>query len=135
MKQKKYQILLVLVIISLIGSLALSFSPVADTCGIDEAEGCDVVKNSMYNYSWGIKNSYFGVAISLLLSLLIYAQIKNPGKTKRNIIHLAVIAGAIVALYFIYLQQFVIGSWCTYCLIVDISLLLSLIIIIFNWKK
>ena len=133
-KNLKYEILLALAIISLLSSLILSFTPIPKSCDIN-GEGCDAVYNSSYNYTFGIKNSYYGVFIFLFLSLLIYSQIKKPTDVKRNIIHIAIIFGSIVATFFLYIQQFVLDTYCKYCVIVDISLLLSLLVIIFNWKK
>jgi len=133
-KKFKYEILLVLAIISLLSSLILSFIPVQEFCDVNE-EGCDVVHSSSYNYTFGIKNSYYGVFIFLFLSLLIYSQIKKPTNTKRNIIHIAIILGTIVASSFLYIQQFVLNAYCEYCVVIDVCMLLSLLVIIFNWKK
>jgi len=133
-KKFKYEILLVLAIISLLSSLILSFTPVPEFCDVDGGD-CDVVYSSSYNYTFGIKNSYYGVCIFLFLSLLIYYQIKKPTNTKRNIIHIIIIFGTIVASSFLYIQQFILNAYCKYCVIVDVCMLLSLLIIIFNWKK
>ena len=133
-KKFKYEILLVLAIISLLSSLILSFTPTPESCDINGGD-CGPVYSSPYNYTFGIKNSYFGVVIFLFLSLLIYYQIKKPNNTKRNIIHITVIFGSIVALSFLYIQQFVLNAYCKYCVIVNISMLLSLLVIIFNWKR
>ena len=151
-KKFKYEILLVLAIISLLSSLILSFIPVQEFCDIEKIsslastgninelesqyeEGCGVVHSSSYNYTFGIKNSYYGVFIFLFLSLLIYYQIKKPTNIKINIIHLAIIFGTIVATVFLCIQQFVLNAYCEYCVVIDVCMLLSLLVIIFNWKK
>jgi len=131
-KNFKYKIILFLFIISLISSIILSFSPVSDTCSV--VGGCDVVHNCCYNYTFGIQNSYYGVGIFLFLSILTFLQIKNPTKKKKNIIYLGIILGSLVALWFLYLQQFVIKAYCQYCLITDFSILIMLGIIIIKWK-
>jgi len=128
----KYEIILALFIISLISSVILSFSPVSDTCSI--VGGCDIVHDCCYNYTFGIQNSHYGVGIFLFLSILTFLQIKNPTKKKKNIIHLGIILGSLVALWFLYLQQFIIKAYCQYCLIVDFSLLIALGVIIFKWR-
>jgi len=133
MKTKvKYILILLLVIISLIASLILSFTPIPNSCSI--LGGCDIVHNCCYNYTFGIQNSYYGIVIFTVLSVLVYSQIKRHTNKKRNIIHLAIILGSIVSLYFIYLQQFVIKAYCQYCLITDFSILIMLGIIIIKWK-
>ncbi|MEX0920787.1 MAG: vitamin K epoxide reductase family protein [Candidatus Pacearchaeota archaeon] len=128
----KYEIILVLFIISLISSIILSIPSVSDMCSV--VGGCDIVHDCCYNYTFGILNSYFGILAFLFLSIITFFQIKKPSKIKRNTIHLGTILGSIFALWFIYLQQFVIGAYCQYCLVVDFSLLIALGIIIFNWR-
>lgn len=129
----KYKILLILFVIALLASLILSFLPVAEICNPNI--GCEVIHHSSYNYIFGIQNSYFGILFFALGALLIHSQIKNATKQKKNLIHAAVIIGSIIALYFLYLQQFILKSYCIYCLTVDVSMLLALLVIIFNWKK
>lgn len=129
----KYHILLFLFLISLASSLVLSFTPVSLVCNFNV--GCDVVHYSNYNFTFGIQNSHYGVVIFALGAFLIYSHIKEPNKNKKLIIYLAVILGALVAFYFLYIQQFILGVYCKYCLVVDFSLLASLIVILIKWKE
>lgn len=133
MENLKYKILILLFGISLLSSLILSLIPIPVVC--DPGVGCDVVQTSIYNNTFGIKNSYYGVAIFFLLILLTFSHIQKPSKTKKMLIHSAVILGSIVALYFIYLQVFVLQAFCKYCMIVDISTLLSLALVLWKWKE
>ena len=133
MKNIKYKILLVLFGISLISSLVLSLIPVPVVC--DPGVGCDVVQTSSYNQTFGIKNSYYGVVVFLFLIFLTIFQIKNPAKNKKLLIHSAVIVGSLISLYFLYLQKFTLQAYCKYCLIIDISILISLGIIIWKWRE
>jgi uncharacterized membrane protein len=128
----KYKLLLALFLISLASSLVLSLVPTSQIC--DPGEGCDVIQHSTYNFTFGIKNSHFGVAIFALSSLLIFWHIKNPTKKKKNLIHLAVIIGSIIALYYIYLQGFLLNAFCRYCMIVDLSMLAALVLTIIKWR-
>lgn len=128
----KYPILLAISLIALAGSLLLSFTPASLIC---TTGGCTAVHNSPYNFTFGLQNSYYGVAIFLILSTLIFLEIKKPSKVKKKLINVAIITGSIIAFYFIYLQKFVIGSWCQYCLVVDSSLILALFLIILFWEK
>ena len=129
----KYKILLILFVLALASSLILSLAPLSEIC--DPGKGCDVVQHSSYSSLFGIKNSHYGVAVFTLAILLIFSHIKNPTEKKKNLIHVIVIIGSLVALYFIYLQQFVLTAFCKYCMVVDVSMLAALSIIIFNWKK
>ena len=132
-KKLKYHFLLILFIVSLISSLVLSLSPDSLIC--DPDKGCDVVKHSEYNYTLGIQNSHYGVFIFTIASILIFLQIKNPTKQKRQIISTIIILGSLVALYFLYVQYAILQSYCNYCLTVDISMILSLVILLFYWKE
>jgi uncharacterized membrane protein len=133
MTTKKYHILLALFLLALLASAVLSFATTSQVCTFKI--GCDVVQNSSYSYTFGIKNSYFGVVIFLFLTCLTYSQIKNPSDTKRNWIHCWTILGSMGALYLLYIQQFVLHAYCEYCLVVDFSTLAALITILILWKK
>ncbi len=129
----KYEILLILFIISLISSAILSFNPTSEIC--EPGSGCEVIHASKYDFTFGIQNSHYGVIIFIFMIFLTYSQIKKPKKNKRLLIHIGIILGAIIAVYFIYLQQFVIKSYCKYCMVIDISMLIALVIIIFTKRK
>lgn len=127
----KYYLLIVLFLVSLASSLILTLKEVPPIC----EGGCDLVQTSQYAYTLGLKNSVFGIFAFAVLLIMTYLETKNPSKKKRTIIHLGIIIGAIIAILFLYLQFFVIKSICTYCIIVDISMILSLAIAISLWKK
>ena len=128
----KYNIFLILFIISLLASLTLSLSPIEAICNLEK--GCSVVRHSEYNFTFGIKNSHYGTVIFAFLSLLTFLYLKKPTKNKRKIITIAIIIGSIIALYFIYLQQFILKAYCEYCMVVDVSILLAFLILILTWK-
>jgi len=129
----KYQILFALFIISLIASLILSLTPASEIC--DPDKGCDVVHHSSYNYIFGIQNSYFGAVIFALGVFLIYFQIKKPTKQKRNLINVIIILGSLIALYFLFLQLFILDSICSYVLFVYLIIIISLFLLHLNLKK
>ncbi len=129
----KYKLLLILFLIALVTSIILSSIPVSQIC--DPNKGCDIVQHSSYSTTFGIKSSYFGIVIFALGSLLIYSQIKRPTKKKRKFIHAMVIIGSLSALYLIYVQKFILSAYCKYCMTIDISLLIALLVVIFYWKK
>ncbi len=129
----KYKILLALFLISLVSSLILSLIPTPVVC--DPGVGCDVVKTSSYNFTLGIKNSYYGVIIFALGAFLIFSYIKKPDKNKKLVIHTAIILGSLIAVYFLYIQAVILQAYCKYCLIVDFSMIVALIITLFWWKE
>lgn len=129
----KYYILLAFFLVSLTASIILSFVPVQDVCNLKE--GCYTVYNSSYNSILGIKNSYLGTLLFMAGILLIYSQIKNPSRLKRNLISIMTIIGAGIAIFFLIIQFFVLKAYCQYCLIIDFSVLAALITIIIYWKR
>ncbi len=131
--KQKYVILLVIFIIGLIASAILSFIPPEKACGGDETS-CNIVNESPYAKTIGIKNCYFGLIVfSVLITLTIY-HILKPKKYKKQLILIGLITGSILAVYFIYLQLIVIKACCPYCMVVDIGTLLGLAIVLF-WKE
>ncbi|GIU68546.1 MAG: hypothetical protein KatS3mg001_396 [Candidatus Pacearchaeota archaeon] len=131
--KSKYIILLFLFVISLISSLILSIVPNSEICR--PGVGCDIVHNSSYNYTLGIQNSYYGIFIFSFLILMTFLQIKKHTKEKRVFINVAVVTGFLISLYFLYIQKFILKAYCIYCLIVDFSMVIAFLIVIFNWKK
>lgn len=130
----RYKILLGLFILSLLSSLILSFTPVSEIC--DPGEGCDVVHYSPYNYTFGVQNSHYGIAIFTIMILLTLWQIKKPRKFKEKIISISVAVGSLIAIYFIYIQHSILQAYCKYCLVVDFSMLVSLIVLLYyKFKK
>lgn len=130
----RYHVILFVFLVSLASSLILSTQPISGICS--SQEGCTVVQNSEYSYFLGIKNYYYGIAIFSVLSVLTFSQMKKRDKRKERIILASIIAGSAISVWLIYLQIFVLKGYCVYCLIVDVSLILSLIWMIFTrkWK-
>ncbi|MEK6928984.1 MAG: vitamin K epoxide reductase family protein [Nanoarchaeota archaeon] len=131
----KYKILLTLFSLCLISSLILSFPSQTNNFLCSEEFGCGKVQNSPYSYTLNVKNSNYGIIIFALLIILTLSHIKNPTIDKKRIIHISIIIGFFIAIYFLFLQEFVIKAYCTYCLIVDVSLIISMVIILKKWKK
>jgi len=129
----KYKFLFWLFLFAFVASLVLSLAPVSEIC--DPGKGCDIVQHSSYASTLGIKNSHYGSIIFGLTLLLILSHLKKPEEYKKKITHAVIILSSLVAIYFIYIQQFVLEAYCKYCLVVDISILTALLIILFNWKK
>jgi uncharacterized membrane protein len=128
----KYITILILMGIAVIFSGILTFSNVPELCDI--TQGCNVVQSSNYSAIFGIKNSLFGMIAFTAIGFVIYHHIKHPRTQKKKIIQLGMIIGSLVALYFIYIQFFILNAICKYCMVVDIATLLSLAILLF-WKE
>ena len=131
----KYKVLLVLFIISFASSLTLSLKPVSEICDLNK--GCEVVHYSQYNFTFGIQNSHYGVFIFLFLILLTSSQIVKPKKNKETAIKVLVIIGSLIAVYFLYIQEFVLNAYCKYCLLITMNggKYLALIVILSELKE
>ncbi|HKL23534.1 MAG TPA: vitamin K epoxide reductase family protein [Candidatus Nanoarchaeia archaeon] len=142
MKYKTIQIILAIIILA---SGILSFIPLEKACGPSlnvesstqnnfEGNQCLQVQTSQYEKTFGIHNAHLGLAAFTLLFLVNFSHIKKPTKKKKQFLTLGLAIGSIVAIYFLYLQFFVLNALCKYCMVTDIGTLLSLGIIMF-WKE
>jgi len=128
--KKKYTIISILFLICLIGSVVLTAKPTPAIC----ESGCEVVQISKYSQTFGIKNSLYAIPIFSVLLILSLIQIKKQNQKIKKVIKISTIIGSIIALYFIFLQIFVLNAYCTYCLVVDVGILLALTFQIKNGK-
>ena len=128
----KYKIFFIIFALSLISSISLYSNSLTGIC--DPGEGCDVVNSSSYGSTFGISNSLYGIFIFSFMILLTFIHMKKPNKHTRKIIHSAVLLGAIIALYFLFLQFFIIRVFCIFCLVIDFGLLIALIFLFYLWK-
>lgn len=123
----RYKIVFAIFVLALISSLLLSFVPLPVIC--TPFEGCNAVQTSTYAKTLGISNSYYGIIIFLLMSLITLLYIKKPNRQMKFLIHTGVFIGTLIVLYFFYLQQFVIHAYCKYCLVIDIGIIISFIVL------
>ncbi len=138
MKSKtKYTIILILMILATLASLILTFVPLEQACG--HSESCTIVQTSQYEETFGIKNAHLGLIAFPILALLTIFELKNTGKNpnkyRKKLLSLGIILGSAFAIYFLYIQIFILQALCKYCLVVDIGTLASLILISIREKK
>lgn len=125
----KYKIILAIFIISFISSLFLSQGfACTSACELDSSEISSFLLDKEVN-------GYVGMAIFLILSLVTFFHMRNPTKIKKRVIYAGIMVGSVIAIYFIYLQIFVLESFCKYCMIIDVGLLITLLLILFTWRK
>ncbi len=79
--------------------------------------GCDTVARSPYSNMFGIPVALYGVAFYLLIGgcALLYLDTKKMFFA-RLLLPLTTL-GFLMSLYFIYVQKFLIGAFCVYCII------------------
>ena len=133
MEIKKYHTLLFLFALALGSSLVLSLIPLPAIC--DPGKGCDVVQHSVYAYTLGISNNYYGVIAFGILTAITLSHMQKRRKWKKNIIHLGTILGAVAAFYFLYIQHYILNAYCKYCVVIDFSIIIALGIVILKWKE
>ena len=125
----KQNILLAIFAICLVFSTILAFTPTEKICS-EKTSSCSIVQNSDYKKTLGINNSYFGIIVFTALILLTVSNKIKPTKNKNKTITILVAASSIAAIYFIFLQAFIIKAFCKYCMVVDTGTILALAIIL-----
>ena len=129
----KYKIITGLFVVMFVISLILSIQGIPSFCR--ENEGCDIVKTSHYAQTFGINNANYGVVIFAFLTLISILQSKKPTNNKKLFLQIAVIIGTLISIRLIYIQAFIIKAYCTYCIIVDIAMILTLPLIFLLSEK
>ncbi len=130
----KNKTLLIIFAICLVASSILAFVPIKEICG-GEASACSIVQHSKYESTLGINNSYFGIIAFTFLIILLISNSRKPEDYKKIILNIGITASALVAIYFIYLQLFIIKAICPYCMVVDTGSIAAFAIIVATRKK
>lgn len=119
----KKKVFWIIIFILIIAELFLSAYLVYDSMQLKTVciagEECDLVQTSQYAYLFGIKLIY--ISIFAFISLLVLFIISN------KYFLYATIIGALFAIYFIYIQLFVLHLICSTCMIIDSIMILILI--------
>lgn len=140
-KTKKYFsfFLLPLSLIGLIDSFAIHqkiYGGYYLPCVIGKS--CDIVLYSKYSTLFGVHLSYWGIAFYSFIFLLALLNIFFGKKFLRFIYYSSIFAGMIFSLYLLYLQIFLIGNLCVYCVVSFSDILLASVLsslVIFNKNK
>jgi len=120
----KYKTILLLILLGLISSVILTFIPIQEACG--QNGGCYAVQASDYESTLGFKNAHLGIVAFSTLLIITFLHDRKSSKKMKNLIGAGLTIGSIMALYFLYLQIFVINAFCKYCMVTDLGLLLAL---------
>ena len=83
--------------------------------------GCNYVLTSKFSKTLGIDNSILGISYFLIVGILTYLN-------KEKFLKILSTAGAIFALYLIFVMLFILKEICYYCLIVDFSAIIIYIL-------
>jgi len=84
------------------------------TCII--VHGCDTVTTSAYSQILGIPVALLGTLYYLTIFLLIVAYFDIHKRIFFDLARLCTVAGFLFSLWFLYVQAFILNSYCIYCL-------------------
>ncbi len=98
-------------------------------------KGCDIVRTSQYSSFLGISIPYLGIVFYITLAFLTIWLTQSYNKIIDLARFLISFSGFVFGVYLTYLEAFVIGAYCFWCVT---SFIISIIILIFSkihWKK
>ncbi|MGV8150967.1 MAG: vitamin K epoxide reductase family protein [Candidatus Woesearchaeota archaeon] len=134
-KRGIYLAISVLSLIALIFSIIIlvqktSYNETINTfCAVlDSQSQCEAVQKSGYGKILGIDNPWYGIFGFSILAILSLINYFSQQKIVRRIIVGACIIAGSWAIYFLYLQKYIIKSYCIFCVIVDIISIVLLIL-------
>ena len=79
--------------------------------------GCDTVANSPYSKLFGIPLAVYGMVFYLVTGIITLLYLDTQRAFFARLIFLVTGIGFLMSLYFIYIQKFLIGAFCMYCVI------------------
>ncbi len=123
-------------ILATAASVILSFVPLEKACGSNpNHNSCTIVNTSQYESTFGIKNAHIGLIAFPILCILTILELKKSRKYQKRLLNLGIMLGSAFAIYFLYLQFFVLKAICKYCMVVDTGVLASMVLILFFEEK
>jgi uncharacterized membrane protein len=114
------KIAILLFVIALLGFADASYLTIEHYSGVippcSVTGGCEVVLTSAYSTVFGVPVALGGAIyyLFILVSIFIYFESKNTKLLKWSL--LLTVIGFIASLWFIYVQAFILHSYCVYCL-------------------
>lgn len=124
-----------LIVVNLLLGIYLSYSySVGSPEGLclvkaGNALSCADVQNSTYGTYFGFKLAHWGLAaFTILLMLFLYLKFSKNKKTARILFLASTSIGALIALYFISIQLFVLKAICSTCMTIDTSTIIIFVL-------
>jgi len=78
---------------------------------------CNIVLATPYAKFLGLPTAFYGLAAYLFFAILVLYELNNGRLSAIKLLMYLSGAGVLISAYFVYLQVFVIGAICFYCLI------------------
>ena len=96
-------------------------------------KNCSLVQNSKYSELFGIKLAYLGLMAFIVL--LIISILVHKKKLSEKYFTLSTILGSIFAVYFIFIQIFIIRTFCSSCIAIDSLMIIISILELLRIKR
>ena len=111
----------VAVIVAILVSSYLSYLKVSNehaVCIVGEIFDCGTVLNSIYSEYQGIPIAWMGLTVNIIviITLLLEPRIAIVGEFAVPFLFGLLLAAFVISVYLVYLQAFVIGAFCPWCL-------------------
>jgi uncharacterized membrane protein len=102
------------------------------SCGF--LEGCNIVAASPHSELFGIPLSLWGLIFYAGVLVLGIGFLTSWVQYVKKLFYIAAIIGILFSLYFFYIQAFLIGAWCIYCIVSGIITVALAIVAYFMWR-
>lgn len=97
--------------------------------------GCEKVNASPYSLIFGVPLSLYGSLFYLAVVLSAVAYLQKKQVIVAKLLMGLTTAGFLMSMYFFYLQAFVIGAYCFYCVVSIFTSSTNFILMLVAWKK
>tara|TARA_Y100000310_G_scaffold344303_1_gene456300 strand:- start:853 stop:1275 length:423 start_codon:yes stop_codon:yes gene_type:complete len=133
-KLKKTQLIIFILIIASVITASIIYYGYAQESAICNLDSdCEIVQNSPYAKIFGFPLSTLGIISSILL-LVIYLLVFNK-KIPYKIFLAITYIGAAFAIYFIYIQLFILKAICSTCMAIDLIIILIALMATHEYSK
>lgn len=130
MKRLWVVLILLLAFFGLADSAYLAQSALSGTsllCNIQNLSGCNVVAASEYSRLFGIPLAIYGVVFYSVVFILAALELLLYNRVLRRVLQVAAVVGVLFSLYFVFVQEFLIGAFCIYCFVSAVITLFILV--------
>lgn len=109
-----------LLVVALLGFADASYLAIEHYQGVIPpctiVSGCEVVLTSSYSFIFGIPVSLLGAVYYLIVAAGIFSFLESKKTAFLKSALLLTVFGMLFSLWFLYVQVFILGSYCLYCL-------------------
>ncbi len=130
-----YYLFILIALIGLVDSVFLTSQYLAGSIHCSIISGCQDVLNSQYSHIGPMPTSVFGVGYYLTIILVSLIFIKYKNILAKKYLQIVPALAFVFSLWLTYLQIFVIGALCQYCLLSALTSTILFVLSLFLLKK